>query len=86
MALGVPVLARDIPGNAALVNHGENGILYSTPAEAISIFEEAMDPNSSRLRKCALCARQRVGMLLTVVIGSPSRYIPHDLPFFISLD
>jgi len=27
-ALGRPILARDIPGNAALVHHGQNGMLY----------------------------------------------------------
>jgi glycosyltransferase involved in cell wall biosynthesis len=29
MALGVPVLARDIPGNASLLTHGETGLLFS---------------------------------------------------------
>lgn len=31
MDLGVPVLARDIPGNAAVVQHEVTGLLYSSP-------------------------------------------------------
>ena len=31
MDLGVPVLARDIPGNAAIVQHEFNGLLYLSP-------------------------------------------------------
>uniref|UniRef100_A0AAQ4PJ09 Glycosyltransferase 1 domain containing 1 n=1 Tax=Gasterosteus aculeatus aculeatus TaxID=481459 RepID=A0AAQ4PJ09_GASAC len=33
MDLGVPVLARDIPGNAAVVRHESTGLLYSSPQE-----------------------------------------------------
>ncbi|KAM8885524.1 glycosyltransferase 1 domain-containing protein 1 isoform 2-T2 [Spinachia spinachia] len=33
MDLGVPVLARDIPGNAAVVHHESTGLLYSSPQE-----------------------------------------------------
>lgn len=29
--LGVPVLARNIPGNAAVVQHEVTGLLYSSP-------------------------------------------------------
>ncbi|XP_071531173.1 glycosyltransferase 1 domain-containing protein 1-like [Panulirus ornatus] len=32
MLLGTPVLARDIPGNASLVAHGETGLVFSSPA------------------------------------------------------
>lgn len=35
MDLGVPVLARDIPGNAAVVRHEVTGLLYSTPQEFV---------------------------------------------------
>ncbi|XP_070760573.1 glycosyltransferase 1 domain-containing protein 1 isoform X2 [Enoplosus armatus] len=35
MDLGVPVLARDIPGNAAVVQHEFNGLLYSSPQEFV---------------------------------------------------
>lgn len=31
MNLGVPVLARDIAGNAAVVQHEFTGLLYSSP-------------------------------------------------------
>lgn len=29
--LGVPVIARRIPGNSYLVDHNETGLLYETP-------------------------------------------------------
>ncbi|XP_055367226.1 glycosyltransferase 1 domain-containing protein 1 isoform X5 [Betta splendens] len=35
MDLEVPVLARDIPGNAAVVQHGFTGLLYSSPQEFV---------------------------------------------------
>lgn len=35
MDLGVPVLARDIPGNAAVVQHEFTGLLYSSPQEFV---------------------------------------------------
>lgn len=31
MDLGLPVLARDVPGNAAIVEHKVTGLLYSSP-------------------------------------------------------
>jgi len=31
MDLGVPVVARDIPGNAAIVENGQTGLMYNTP-------------------------------------------------------
>ena len=31
MKLGVPVLARNIPGNAAVIKHRESGLLFNTP-------------------------------------------------------
>ena len=31
MALGVPVLARNIPGNSAIIQHRECGLLFDTP-------------------------------------------------------
>ncbi|XP_056274613.1 glycosyltransferase 1 domain-containing protein 1 isoform X2 [Pseudoliparis swirei] len=36
MDLGVPVLARDIPGNAAVVRHEVTGLLYSSPQRLLS--------------------------------------------------
>ncbi|KAJ3603814.1 hypothetical protein NHX12_028555 [Muraenolepis orangiensis] len=35
MHLEVPVVARDIPGNAAVVQHNVTGLLYSTPQEFV---------------------------------------------------
>eukprot|EP00050_Salpingoeca_kvevrii_P001375 m.168768 g.168768 ORF g.168768 m.168768 type:complete len:152 (+) comp10357_c0_seq3:807-1262(+) len=35
MALGVPVLARAIPGNEALVTHEQTGLLFASPAEFV---------------------------------------------------
>lgn len=32
-ALGIPILARDIPGNADVVEDGHNGLLYRNPQE-----------------------------------------------------
>ncbi|PIQ76038.1 hypothetical protein COU78_03695 [Candidatus Peregrinibacteria bacterium CG10_big_fil_rev_8_21_14_0_10_49_24] len=32
MHLGIPVIARDIPGNSAIVRHGSTGLLFQTPA------------------------------------------------------
>ena len=31
MNLGVPVLARNIPGNSAVIEHRESGLLFDTP-------------------------------------------------------
>ena len=31
MILGVPVLARNIPGNSAVIKHRESGLLFDTP-------------------------------------------------------
>ena len=36
MSLGVPVLARDIPGNRAIVSDGKTGMLFATPNECIA--------------------------------------------------
>ncbi|XP_033126731.1 glycosyltransferase 1 domain-containing protein 1-like isoform X2 [Anneissia japonica] len=35
MDLQVPVIARDIPGNKAIITHGETGLLFNTPMEFI---------------------------------------------------
>jgi glycosyltransferase involved in cell wall biosynthesis len=35
MAAGTPVVARDIPGNAALIEHRVNGLLYNSPADCV---------------------------------------------------
>jgi glycosyltransferase involved in cell wall biosynthesis len=44
MALGVPVLARDIPGNRAVIQHGKTGFLFDSPddflASAMLLLED----------------------------------------------
>ncbi|KAM3825896.1 glycosyltransferase 1 domain-containing protein 1 isoform 3-T3 [Vipera latastei] len=37
MDLNVPVLARNIPGNAAIIVHQTTGLLYSTPQEFVQL-------------------------------------------------
>ncbi|XP_068559297.1 glycosyltransferase 1 domain-containing protein 1 isoform X3 [Cebidichthys violaceus] len=44
MDLGVPVLARDIPGNAAVVHHEFTGLLYSSP----QMFPQVLGLGSKR--------------------------------------
>ncbi|XP_026572011.1 glycosyltransferase 1 domain-containing protein 1 [Pseudonaja textilis] len=45
MDLNVPVLARDIPGNAAVIVHQTTGLLYSTPQEFVQQAKTLMkDP------------------------------------------
>ncbi|KAK7072504.1 glycosyltransferase 1 domain containing 1 [Halocaridina rubra] len=39
MALGKPVLARNIPGNAAIIKHGVNGLLFNTPEDFVKELE-----------------------------------------------
>ncbi|XP_012688295.2 glycosyltransferase 1 domain-containing protein 1 [Clupea harengus] len=43
MHLGLPVLARDIPGNAAIVEHEGTGLLYSSPEEFILLAKRLLD-------------------------------------------
>ncbi|XP_026998735.1 glycosyltransferase 1 domain-containing protein 1 isoform X1 [Tachysurus fulvidraco] len=42
MDLCVPVLARDIPGNAAVVQHGHSGLLYSSPEEFVLLSKRLL--------------------------------------------
>ncbi|XP_004690695.1 PREDICTED: glycosyltransferase 1 domain-containing protein 1 [Condylura cristata] len=45
MALEVPVLARHIPGNAAVVKHGVTGLLFSDPQEFVQLAKRLVsDP------------------------------------------
>ncbi|XP_069071469.1 glycosyltransferase 1 domain-containing protein 1 [Pleurodeles waltl] len=39
MDLGVPVLARNIPGNAAIISHQDTGLLFSDPQEFVQLAE-----------------------------------------------
>lgn len=43
MDLEVPVLARDIPGNAAIIKHKETGLLFSTPQEFVVLSQSLMN-------------------------------------------
>lgn len=45
MHVGTPVLARNIPGNAAIVRHESTGLLFETPA-AFRVQAEALLSNS----------------------------------------
>ncbi len=50
--LGVPILARDIPGNAAVVRHGINGLLYNDESgflqHALSLLDKERRRQLSR--------------------------------------
>ncbi|XP_054449915.1 glycosyltransferase 1 domain-containing protein 1 [Pteronotus mesoamericanus] len=49
MELGVPVLARNIPGNAAVVRHGDTGLLFSDPQEFVQLARRLVrDPTLGR--------------------------------------
>ncbi|KAK3565887.1 hypothetical protein QTP86_019644 [Hemibagrus guttatus] len=43
MDLCVPVLARDIPGNTAIVQHEHSGLLYSSPEEFVLLSKRLLD-------------------------------------------
>ncbi|NXX36605.1 GL1D1 protein, partial [Nicator chloris] len=43
MDLEVPVLARNIPGNAAIIKHQETGLLFSTPQEFVALSKSLMN-------------------------------------------
>ena len=61
MALGVPAVASDIPGNRGLVDHGEHGLLFAPgdpKAAAAAILAAWADPEAALLRAGA--ARRRV--------------------------
>ncbi|XP_026176531.1 glycosyltransferase 1 domain-containing protein 1 isoform X2 [Mastacembelus armatus] len=50
MDLGVPVLARDIPGNAAVVQHEVTGLLYSSPQEFVHQSQTLLSDHELRER------------------------------------
>ncbi|XP_022048844.2 glycosyltransferase 1 domain-containing protein 1 [Acanthochromis polyacanthus] len=50
MDLGVPVLARDIPGNAAVVQHEATGLLYSSPQEFVHQSQRLLSDRELRER------------------------------------
>lgn len=50
MALGVPVLARDIPGNRALVSDGKTGMLFATPETFVACAKRLHSDHALRER------------------------------------
>ncbi|NWV43736.1 GL1D1 protein, partial [Grantiella picta] len=49
MDLDIPVLARNIPGNAAIIKHKETGLLFSNPQEFVALSKTLMnDPNMEK--------------------------------------
>ncbi|XP_029960470.1 glycosyltransferase 1 domain-containing protein 1 [Salarias fasciatus] len=50
MDLGVPVLARDIPGNAAVVEHEVTGLLFSSPQEFVHQSQRLLSDHVLRER------------------------------------
>uniref|UniRef100_A0A8C3T749 Glycosyltransferase 1 domain containing 1 n=1 Tax=Chelydra serpentina TaxID=8475 RepID=A0A8C3T749_CHESE len=49
MDLDVPVLARNIPGNAAIIQHKDTGLLYTDPQEFVQLSKSLMnDPTLER--------------------------------------
>lgn len=47
-AIGVPILARRIPGNAAVVRHGVNGLLYESAREFGACLRQMLAPAQRR--------------------------------------
>uniref|UniRef100_A0A8D2ZPD6 Glycosyltransferase 1 domain containing 1 n=1 Tax=Scophthalmus maximus TaxID=52904 RepID=A0A8D2ZPD6_SCOMX len=50
MDLGVPVVARDIPGNSSVVQHDVTGLLYSTPQEFVHQSQRLLSDHELRGR------------------------------------
>ncbi|XP_057687496.1 glycosyltransferase 1 domain-containing protein 1 isoform X3 [Corythoichthys intestinalis] len=50
MDLGLPVVARDIPGNKAVVQHEVNGLLYSSPEEFVHQSQRLLSDHELRER------------------------------------
>nr|XP_057925578.1 glycosyltransferase 1 domain-containing protein 1 isoform X1 [Doryrhamphus excisus] len=50
MDLGLPVLARDIPGNTAVVQHEVTGLLYSSPQEFVHQSQRLLSDHELRAR------------------------------------
>ncbi|CAL8247522.1 unnamed protein product [Merluccius merluccius] len=65
MHLEVPVVARDIPGNAAVVQHEVTGLLYSTPQEFVCQSQRLLSDGGLRaslVRKAKLYVEQQHSM------------------------
>ncbi|XP_068166036.1 glycosyltransferase 1 domain-containing protein 1 isoform X2 [Antennarius striatus] len=50
MDLGVPVLARDVPGNAAIVQRERTGLLFATPQEFVHLSQRLVSDGELRER------------------------------------
>lgn len=50
MDLGLPVLARDVPGNAAIVEHEVTGLLYSSPQEFVNMSRKLLNDHELQER------------------------------------
>ncbi|XP_072271855.1 glycosyltransferase 1 domain-containing protein 1 [Pyxicephalus adspersus] len=59
MDLEVPVLARDIPGNSAIVKHEDTGLLFSTPKEFVQLSIRLMRESDLK-RKIIKNAKQYI--------------------------
>jgi glycosyltransferase involved in cell wall biosynthesis len=55
MLCGTPVLARDIPGNAALIHADHTGFLFDSPACFLKLVERITDPTQGE-RVAEVCA------------------------------
>lgn len=47
-AIGIPILARNIPGNAAVVKHDINGLLYNNEEDLARFARQLLDPERRR--------------------------------------
>ncbi|XP_032803101.1 glycosyltransferase 1 domain-containing protein 1 isoform X2 [Petromyzon marinus] len=59
MQLGLPVIARDIPGNAALITHEETGLLYTT-AQEFKVQARRLMTDMALRERLVPCARRLV--------------------------
>ena len=59
MACNIPVAARDIEGNACLVQHMQTGVLFETPAEFVAMTEMILKEATVRA-KCVTAAREMI--------------------------
>lgn len=48
MHLGVPVLARNIPGNSAVIQHKETGLLFDTPEVWKMVYDNKQNESQTK--------------------------------------
>jgi glycosyltransferase involved in cell wall biosynthesis len=72
--LGIPILARNIPGNAAVVRHDSNGLLYDNESEFVHYALQLCNRESRRQLACPDPARynpeQETAELVTLLRGA----------------